>query len=193
MGFFPSHNPYSPVLSPLLTQFPPVQIGDPAVGKSAVTQMFHSGGQRFPKVYNMTCGVDFCAKSVGLPGTEEAVELHLFDSAGQDVFAEMMPKYWEGAKGVVLVYDVTRAHTLEACGHWYGRLVEALGVAGVPGVLVANKTDLRERTVVTRQQGQQMAASMNMEYFEVSALEGAAVEEPFVAIAKHLHGGGMEG
>ena len=34
----------------------------------------------------------------------------------QDVFAEVMPEYWDGAKGVVLVYDVTRIHTLEACG-----------------------------------------------------------------------------
>merc|ERR1719198_855537 len=123
--------------------------------------MFHSGGQRFPKVYNMTCGVDFCAKTVGLPGTEEAVELHIFDTAGQDVFAEMMPDYWQDAKGVVLVYDVTRIHTLEACGIWYQRLLEANRLNSLPGVIVANKIDLRERLVVNRQAGQQMAASLN--------------------------------
>ena len=110
--------------------------------------------------------------------------------ACQDVFAEMMPSYWEGAKGVVLVYDVTRIHTLEACGIWYGRLVEALGVEGLPGVVVANKTDLRERLVVNRQQGQQMAASLNMPYFEASALEGDQVDAPFVELAKLLHSGG---
>ena len=56
------------------------QMGDPAVGKSALTQMFHSNGQRFPKAYNMTCGVDFSAKAVKIPNTEpeEAVELHIF-------------------------------------------------------------------------------------------------------------------
>ena len=118
------------------------QMGDPAVGKSALTQMFHSNGQRFPKAYQMTCGVDFCAKAVRVPETEDAVELHIFDTAGQarrpratapplsrlplrlsgqgraraqDVFAEMMPDFWQDAKGVVLVYDVTRIHTLEAC------------------------------------------------------------------------------
>ena len=41
----------------------------------------------------------------------------------------------------------------------------------LPGVIVANKVDLRERLVVTRQQGQQMAASLNMPYFETSALD----------------------
>ena len=58
-------------------------MGDPAVGKSALTQMFHSNGQRFPKAYNMTCGVDFSAKAVNIPDTEEAIELHIFDTAGQ--------------------------------------------------------------------------------------------------------------
>ena len=58
-------------------------MGDPAVGKSALTQMFHSNGQRFPKAYNMTCGIDFSAKAVNIPDTEEAIELH---KAAADAF-----------------------------------------------------------------------------------------------------------
>jgi transport family protein 27 len=157
----PKHGPFVPAVPDADLVTP--QMGDPAVGKSALAQMFHSGGNRFPKVYNMTCGVDFSVKAVTVPSTDEAVEFHVFDTAGQDIFAEMMPSYWEGAKGVVLVFDVTRAHTLEACGHWYGRLLETLGTDALPGVLVANKTDLRERTVIQRAQGQQMASSLNMQ------------------------------
>lgn len=160
------------------------QVGDPAVGKTALTQMFHSNGQRFPKAYNMTCGVDFSVKAVTIPNTDTAVEFHCFDMGGQDIFEDMMPSYWEGAKAVMLVYDVTRAHTLEACGSWYGRLLEALQIDGLPGALVANKMDLRERTVINRQQGQQMAANMGMAYFETSALDGHAIDEPFVELAK---------
>jgi small GTP-binding protein len=124
--------------------------------------MLRSNGQQFPKKYDMTCGVDFSVKAVTVPDTEEAVEFHLFDTAGQDIFAEMMPSYWEGAKAVVLVYDVTRGHTLEACGMWYNRILEALGADSLPGVLVANKMDLRERTVIQRPQGQAFAANLNM-------------------------------
>ena len=74
----------------------------------------------------------------------------------------MMPDYWQDAKGIVLVYDVTRIHTLEACGIWYQRVLEATGAQGLPGVIVANKIDLRERLVVNRKQGQQMAESLGM-------------------------------
>jgi len=169
-----------------------VQIGDPAVGKTALIKMFSTGGQQFPKAYNMTCGVDLSVKPTNVAGTEEAVELHIFDCGGQDIFGEMMPQYWADAKGVVLVYDVTRAHTLEAAGIWYGRLLEALGASSLPGVLVANKMDLRERLVVTRQQGQQMAQNLQMELYEASALDGEC-EPPFAALGKLLHSVGAGG
>lgn len=91
-----------------------VLVGDPAVGKSALCQMLQSGGKRFPKNYQMTCGADLAVKMIPVQGTSEQVELHLFDSAGQDIFAEMLPKFWQDAAGVILVFDVTRKHTLEA-------------------------------------------------------------------------------
>lgn len=206
-------------------------MGDPATGKSALSQMFHSNGQRFPKAYQMTLGVDLQVKAVRIPDTDEAVELHIFDMAGQvrsarhaptlaaaarpssrrlihararlhvrprpvarvvpsqDVFAETMPEFWQDAKGAVLVYDVTRVHTLRACSIWYQRLLDATGGASLPGVVVANKVDLRERLAVSRQDGQREASSLGMPYFETSALDGHAVDEPFAALAKMLHGG----
>ena len=181
------------------------QAGDPAVGKTAIVQMFHSAGQRFPKHYMMTLGVEFCVKAVTLQDADTSVEFHLFDTAGQvpphegacaargpgrqqgkgaraappphagyatlapllhatqDIYAEMVPSFWEDAEAVILVYDVTRAHTLEACANWYGRLLQTLGKESLPGLLVANKMDLRERLVVKRAEGQQMASQLGLQ------------------------------
>jgi len=85
---------------------------------------------------------------------------------------------------VVLVYDVTRAHTLEACANWYGRILQAIGKDSLPGVLVANKMDLRERIVVKRPEGQQMAQQLQMEFLETSAQDAQDAEQPFQAVAK---------
>jgi GTPase SAR1 family protein len=78
-----------------------VVIGDPAVGKSALVHMFASSGTRFPKQYNMTCGVELAHKItlVSPPAAESEanVELYMFDSGGQDIFDEMLPPFWEGA------------------------------------------------------------------------------------------------
>ena len=71
------------------------QAGDPAVGKTALVQMFNSSGAKFPKTYQMTCGAEFCSKQVPIPDSDVSVELHLFDTGGQDLFTEMLPSLWK--------------------------------------------------------------------------------------------------
>jgi len=163
-----------------------VVVGDPAVGKTALVQMFSSAGQRFPKQYMMTCGAELCVKSVTVPSNEVQVELHLFDTGGQDVFAELMPKFWDGAVAVVVVYDVTRQHTLDACNVWYRRVLEAVQRDRLPGAIVANKMDQSERLAVPREAGQQMARDCGLQYFECSAQDGEGVELPYQHIAAQL-------
>mmetsp|Transcript_13368 Transcript_13368/g.39381 ORF Transcript_13368/g.39381 Transcript_13368/m.39381 type:complete len:193 (+) Transcript_13368:39-617(+) len=164
-------------------------LGDPGVGKSALTQMFQSNGQKFPKNYLMTIGVDFCMKQVQVPETEAAVELYLFDTAGQDLFSEMAPHYWENTDSVVLVYDVTRAESLEHCAEWlerFGRVVPLKSL--VAGVLVANKMDLNERAEVSRAQGEDFARRHGFVFLECSALEHSEVDAPFAHLATATHG-----
>ena len=62
-----------------------VVVGDATVGKSALISMFHSGGASYPKQYVMTSWVDFRVKQVDIPDTSTAVELYLFDCAGDPV------------------------------------------------------------------------------------------------------------
>merc|ERR1719181_701249 len=80
--------------------------GEQCVGKSAITQMFHSGGHSYPKNYVMTIGVDFCVKMVNIPETNSAVELYLFDTAGQSIFNQREL----GAKYVSEAYYWSAAH-----------------------------------------------------------------------------------
>ena len=164
-----------------------VVIGDPAVGKTSLVQMFSSAGQRFPKQYMMTCGAELCVKKVPVPNTDVMVELHIFDTGGQDVFAEMLPKFWEGAAAVIIVYDVTRQHTLDACNSWYHRLLEALQRDRVPGALVANKMDQGERLAVSRAAGQEVAADVGLQYFETSAQDGEGVELAYQHVAAQIY------
>ena len=73
------------------------------------------------------------------------------------------------------------------CDMAAGLFLFAASSQGLPGVIVANKIDLRERLVVNRKQGQQMAESLGMPYFEASALDGHETDAPFATLAKTLH------
>jgi len=88
--------------------------------------------------------------------------------------------------GALLVYDVTRAHTVDACAHRYRRLLQVLGKERLPGAVVANKIDLHERAVVVRGAGQELAQAFGLGYFEASAKDGDGVDAPFQHVAAEI-------
>ncbi|MBZ3872143.1 Intraflagellar transport protein 27-like protein [Sciurus carolinensis] len=65
--------------------------GDPAVGKTALAHIFRSDGVHFQN-YTLTAGVDLVVKTVPIPDTSDSVELFIFDSAGKELFSEMLDK-----------------------------------------------------------------------------------------------------
>ncbi|XP_030313985.1 intraflagellar transport protein 27 homolog isoform X3 [Calypte anna] len=122
--------------------------GDAAVGKSALAQMFCNDGAHFQKNYTL--------------------EFFIFDSAGKDLFSEMLEKLWEQPNVLCLVYDVTNEQSFKNCAKWLEKLkAQAVGLH-IPGVLVGNKTDLVGRRVVEQKQAQEWAEKHGLEYCEVS-------------------------
>jgi len=145
--------------------------------------MFHSGGHSYPKNYVMTIGVDFCVKVVNIPETNSAVELYLFDTAGQSIFnqRELGAKYWENASMVAVVYDVSSRESFQSAAKWLQGVRAIRPNNPIGGVLIANKIDLREtgRDVVSSEEGEQFAQQNGLMYFECSAMQGTDVDAPF--------------
>ncbi|KAJ7399896.1 Intraflagellar transport protein 27 like protein [Pitangus sulphuratus] len=145
--------------------------GDPAVGKSALAQMFRSDGAHFQKNYTLTTGIDLLVKAVSVPETSDSVEFFIFDSAGKDLFSEMLEKLWEQPNVLCLVYDVTNEQSFNNCTKWLEKLrAQAVGVH-IPGVLVGNKTDLADRRVVEQKEAQEWAEKHGLEYCSVLNLK----------------------
>ncbi|NXX93568.1 IFT27 protein, partial [Centropus bengalensis] len=161
--------------------------GDPAVGKSALAQMFRSDGAHFQKNYTFTTGIELLVKAVSIPETSDSVEFFIFDSAGKDLFSEMLEKLWEQPNVLCLVYDVTNEQSFNNCAKWLEKMrAQAVGMH-IPGVLVGNKTDLVGRRVVERQQAQDWAEKHGLEYCEISVKETKNFEAPFHILAKSFH------
>ncbi|XP_062347288.1 intraflagellar transport protein 27 homolog isoform X1 [Cinclus cinclus] len=174
--------------------------GDPAVGKSALAQMFCSDGAHFQKNYTLTAGIELLVKAVSVPETSDSVvswqepsfcfrfqEFFIFDSAGKDLFSEMLEKLWEQPNVLCLVYDVTNEQSFNNCNKWLEKLrAQAVGMH-IPGVVVGNKTDLADRRVVEQEQAQEWAEKHGLEYCEMSVKEMKNFEAPFHILAKLFH------
>ncbi|XP_071813523.1 intraflagellar transport protein 27 homolog [Apostichopus japonicus] len=160
-----------------------IVVGDAAVGKSALTQVFHSDGSHFPKGYSMTIGQEICVKSVSLPETSDTVELFIYDSAGKEMFADYAAQFWDHPSAVMVVFDVNNEKSFHSCLKWFER-VKNKSNQHIPAVLVGNKTDLMDRRIVTTESAKSFAQGNGMEYFECSAKSQENVEAPFKFLAE---------
>ncbi|XP_038048254.1 intraflagellar transport protein 27 homolog [Patiria miniata] len=175
-----------PVAMPVVLRAKCVVVGDSTVGKSALTQVFHSDGTHFPKAYSMTIGVELCVKSVNIPETSNSVELYIYDSAGKEMFSDHVQQMWDSPSLAVVVCDLANEKSLSSCVKWLER-VKAKAGRDIHAVLVGNKTDLDTRRVVTAEMAQKAAAGMEVVYFECSAKERENVEAPFYFLANAFY------
>mmetsp|Transcript_51691 Transcript_51691/g.121366 ORF Transcript_51691/g.121366 Transcript_51691/m.121366 type:complete len:196 (-) Transcript_51691:159-746(-) len=168
----------------LLLRCKVIVVGDAGVGKSAIVQMFHSKGTHYPKQYQMTTGCDFVMKEQKVSESGTTVELHIYDCSGQTVFKELTAEYWRNANYLMLVYDVSNPESFQNAGNWLDLVKKKCPEKPLPGVLVANKTDLEDRARVHTAEATEFARASNLEFFQLSAHRNVNVEEPFVAVAK---------
>ncbi|XP_051751904.1 intraflagellar transport protein 27 homolog [Ctenopharyngodon idella] len=164
-----------------------VVVGDAAVGKSTLCQMFRSDGAVFQKNYTMNVGVELLEKSVSIPDTSDTVDLYIYDSAGREPFADACEKTWSQPSVMCVVFDISSEASFTSCGRWIDRLRSHCDGLQVPGVLVGNKRDLSSRREVDSAAAQTWAQSHGLEYHETSAKEIGQFEAPFLSLARAFH------
>ncbi|XP_007231273.2 intraflagellar transport protein 27 homolog isoform X1 [Astyanax mexicanus] len=164
-----------------------ILVGDAAVGKSALSQMFRSDGAHFQKNYSMTAGVELLVKPVNIPETSDSVELYIYDSAGRETFAEACEKMWGQPSVVCVVFDISSLASFNSCSRWLQRVRAHCNGLQVPGVLVGNKSDLSSRREVEETTAQDWAQSQGLQYHETSAKEMENCDAPFLSLAQAFY------
>ncbi|MFW9907748.1 MAG: GTP-binding protein [Candidatus Thorarchaeota archaeon] len=164
-------------------RFKVVMLGDGAVGKTALTTRFTQ--EFFDADYKRTIGSDFAIKKLEIPELDSNVTLQVWDLAGQPRFEVVRQGFYRGARGGLLVYDVTRRRTFLNIQNWKDECYKNLD-REVPLVVVANKVDLEDSRVVSREEGEAWAKKSKHIYVESSALTGVNVEEAYLTLCKTM-------
>src|SRR5207249_9482358 len=116
-------------------------LGDGAVGKTSLIRRFVV--DKFSDEYITTIGTKTTKKDLllDLEGKEWNVSLLIWDVLGQKGYTEVQTSAFQGAKGVILVYDVSRPGTRGSLvDYWIPRVWKVVG--RLPMVVFANKSDL---------------------------------------------------
>ena len=164
-------------------QFKIVICGDPACGKTSTVLRFTD--KAFRATYLPTLGTNITEKEFTVDNS--TVNLHLWDIAGQIKFQTMRSQFYNGAKAVVLIFDITRRNTFENITKWHQDLTNIIGKEGdLMAILCGNKHDLKDERMVSTKEGEILAAQLNMDYLETSALTGENIDEAFYSLVKKL-------
>ena len=155
-------------------------LGDTMVGKSSIVLRFSDN--KFDDNQFATIGIDFKTKYIKV--RDASVKVLIWDTAGQEKFRNIAKQYYKGANGVLLIYDVGNRKSFERLEYWISELKENNKIDELYTILVGNKIDLREKRVISREEGERYALNNNINYSEVSAKTGEGILELFNEITK---------
>lgn len=156
-------------------------LGARAVGKSSLLQQFTE--QTFSQNYFPTIER---TQPFELEVQGQKYELLLVDTAGQDEHSLLPDRLMVNVHGYVLVYSVTSRESLMMLQNVHDQLLTRTGLSTLPLVVVGNKIDLTSQRVVTTEEGEQMAKSLNAVHIEASAKTNTNIRRVFESMLQQM-------
>lgn len=158
-----------------------ITAGDTSVGKTALLRRFMDNS--FSKKSKETIGVDFFLKVLELD--DESCYLQIWDFGGGDRFRHLLGSYILGAKGALLLFDITRPKTLDRIDDWVSLLRK--GDSNLPILLVGTKSDLEKEVNFQDDDFYKIQENYDLfEFIKVSSKTGEHVKDVFDVLLRKI-------
>ena len=159
-----------------------VLVGDTSVGKTNIMTKYISN--EFNSNSKATVGVELGTKNFIIDG--KSIKAQIWDTAGQERYRSITSAYYKGAKGAFIVYDITRKNSFDSIDKWVNDLTAAADKK-ITILVIGNKCDLEDQRQVTKEQGEQKAASLQVAFLETSALSGENLGKAFEMMMNEVY------
>ena len=171
-----------PINEKIEKSFKILLLGDSSVGKTCFLKRYID--DTFQDVYLSTIGFDYKYKCITLKEGKN-IKLQIWDTAGQERFRTIAKSYYKGAHGIILMYDVTDQKSFDSIKKWLEQIKEE-APNKVSVLLVANKIDIEKR-IITKEDGENIAKSYDLDIYESSAKDNINVSEAFEDLAEKIN------
>ena len=151
-----------------------IVLGDCAVGKSNILSKYSKN--IFNKSSKSTIGVELVTKYFKYDN--KIIKVNIWDTAGQERFTSIITTYYKGAKGALLVYDITRKKTFDNIDNWLKELI-SINSNKMSVSLIGNKSDLSLLRQVSKNDAQKKADKFGIKFYETSALDSSNIKKAF--------------
>ncbi|EAR85334.1 Rab-family small GTPase (macronuclear) [Tetrahymena thermophila SB210] len=164
-------------------QFKILLIGDSGVGKTSIMNRFTEN--KFNVEIKSTIGVEYSKKTMVID--QAVIQASIWDTAGQERFRSLAKNYYKGAIGALLVFDVTRPHTLENIQKIWLQEVEQHASKNIKMILIGNKSDLTVERIVKQEEAVNFSKTNNLAYMETSALNNQNIDQAFETLVREIY------
>ena len=159
-----------------------ILIGDSCVGKSNILLKYLKN--QFNENSKTTIGVEFGTKNIII--NNKRIKIQIWDTAGQERYRSITSAYYKGAKGALIVYDITRKNTFDNIDKWITDL-KLNGDKNICIIIVGNKSDLNEQREVDKELGKKKAEMFKTAFMETSALNGENISKAFEEVIEQIY------
>ncbi len=157
-------------------------LGETQVGKTSLIIKYTEG--TFQQGGITTLGVDLKYKY--LEKDNKNLRLDLWDTAGQERFQNITKSFYNGANGMIFIFDLTSSESFDKLKFWIEDSKDKITDNNIELLMVGNKSDLIDERVVTKEKIQKLSEQYNIPYFETSAKTGEGIEEMFNTLINKL-------
>ena len=153
---------------------------DKEVGKRKLTIYIDPIFDEKPK---NAIGVDFLYKKIETFGIRSAFSFWI--CTDEERFRSLFPNYFMGSHGIILMYNITKASSLNYLSEVLQNVKKVREKCNPPILLVGNKSDLKKNRGVSNEQIKKFKIRNNIsKSMEISIKTGENVEKMFMRITR---------
>jgi small GTP-binding protein len=158
-----------------------ITCGEGGVGKTTLLHRYIEGV--FLADTLMTIGVQFHLKEIIIE--DKKILLQVWDFGGQDHFRPLLKNYAVGARGALMLFDLTRPSSLQRIDQWVDICREKN--PDIPIIFLGTKLDLIETERIDDEFALKFIKKYNFfNYIKISSKTGENVNLSFELLAKEL-------
>ena len=159
-----------------------VVIGDSRVGKTNLIKRFITN--TFNQNSKSTLGVEFISKLYKIK--DRILKVEIWDTAGQERYKSITSVYYKGAKGALVVYDITSKISFNNLDKWMTEIKDITS-KDIRLMIIGNKIDLKQFREVTIEEAVVKAKEFGIPLVETSALDATNVNKAFNALLIEIY------
>ena len=157
-------------------------VGDAEVGKSSILKRITK--MNLATKYEPTIGVDFQISTHKV--NNKLIKCHLWDTAGNKAFNNIITRYFQGSSAVIFVFDLSKESSFKNIDFWLDKYKESENFDNLsPLFLVGNKCD-KERAI-TKKEIYNYISKNGLIYVETSAKFDVNIDNLLQGVVENVY------